>query len=77
MNNFKIKITPVRDYNRINYHEPVSFNLIINHEDLEIIEALKEKNEEWLELKNNNSFKEQLQIQQEQFLKLLEELNTK
>ena len=45
---FKFKIQPVRDYNKVNYREPVSFNLIINNQDIELIEALKEKIIEWL-----------------------------
>lgn len=48
---FTFKIQPVRDYNSIDYRTPVSFNLIINHKDIELIEALREKINDWLKQK--------------------------
>ena len=46
----KISIKPVRDYNKKDYKTPVAFQLIVEDEDAQLLEALKAKIEDdWLD----------------------------
>ncbi len=44
----KISIKPKRDYNKKDYQTPVSFMLIIENPDVEILESLRDKIKEWI-----------------------------